>query len=303
MNLEIVSAVSIVLQVLAAIFALRLVRVSGNRTAWALISAGILLMGVRRGFTLFRLLSGEAPHSHDLWYEVIGLVTSVFMLGGVVSIGPIFAAIRKTEQGLRRSEQRLRNITSSLGEGLYLMDVNGQVTFMNPEAERLLGWTEAEVKNKSLHDVVHNRRTDGTYLPIDECGIRNVIMTGVIRHSNEEIFTRKDGTSFPIAVISAPMVEDGKIVGAVSAFRDISETKKIEQEREKLFRELETALATIKTLRGILPVCASCKKIRDEKGSWKPMESYIAERTDAQFSHSVCPECMKELYPGYERKS
>ena len=299
MRLEFVSGLSVLLQVTAVIFALRLVRVSGRRSAWALISAAIFMMAIRRGFTLFRLFSGEAPDSLDFSYEIVGLLTSMFLLAGIVSIGPIFAANRGTEENLRRSEKRFRDIASSLGEGIYLMNEHGQVTFMNSEAERLLGWTEAELMNKNVHDVVHNRKPDGTPLALEDCRMRNVIMTGVRYSSRDDMFIRKDGTKFPIAVISAPMLEDGKIIGAISAFSDISEPKRMEQEQGRLFMELENALATIKTLRGMLPICASCKKIRDEKGAWKEIESYIGERTDAQFSHGVCPECAKKLYPEF----
>lgn len=303
MGLEFVSGLSVLLQVTAAIFALRLVRVSGRRSAWALISVAIFLMAVRRGVTLFRLLSGETPDSLDFWYEIIGLLTSMFLLAGIVRIGPIFESIRSAGENLRRSEKRFRDIASSLGEGIYLMNERGQVAFMNSEAERLLGWTEAELMNKNIHDIVHNRKPDGTPLALEDCKMRNVIKTGVRYVSRDDLFMRKDGTTFPIAVISSPMVEGGKIIGAISAFSDISEPKRMEQEQERLILELENALATIKTLRGMLPICASCKKIRDEKGAWKEVEAYIGERTDAQFSHGVCPECMKKLYPWYSGKS
>lgn len=300
MKLEFVTGLSILLQVMAAISALRLVRISGRRTAWALLSAAIFLMAIRRGLSLFQLLSGQAPGSLDFSYEVIGMIISMFMLAGVVSIGPIFAAIRDNEENLRRSEKRFRDMASSIGEGIYLMNAHGRLTFMNSEAERLLGWTGAELSGRNFHDVVHNRMADGTPLAHEECRMHGVIETGVKYVSRDEIFMRKDGTTFPIAIISAPMVEDGRIIGSLSAFSDISETKQLEQEQKRLIRELENALATIKTLRGILPVCASCKKIRDERGSWKEIEDYIGRRTDAQFSHGMCPECMKKYYPWHQ---
>jgi DNA-binding response OmpR family regulator len=68
---------------------------------------------------------------------------------------------------------------------------------------------------------------------------------------------------------------------------------------EKLNKELNEALSTIKTLHGILPICASCKKIRDDAGAWKQVESYIGEHTDAEFSHGICPDCAKKLYPEF----
>lgn len=81
------------------------------------------------------------------------------------------------------------------------------------------------------------------------------------------------------------------------------EKQRHREEREKLIAELQEALATIKTLHGILPICSSCKKIRDDKGSWTQIETYISEHTDAEFSHGICSECAEKLYPDYfERK-
>jgi methyl-accepting chemotaxis protein len=77
---------------------------------------------------------------------------------------------------------------------------------------------------------------------------------------------------------------------------EINDRKKIEEEREKVIADLKKALAEIKTLRGILPVCSNCKKIRDDQGYWEEIEVYISERSDADFSHGVCPECVEELY-------
>jgi len=81
----------------------------------------------------------------------------------------------------------------------------------------------------------------------------------------------------------------------------IAERKKAEEERERLFRELQEAMANIKTLRGLLPICAHCKKIRDDKGYWHNVEEYISEHTEADFSHGICPTCLDKLYPDFNR--
>jgi hypothetical protein len=82
-----------------------------------------------------------------------------------------------------------------------------------------------------------------------------------------------------------------------SIVHDISERKKIEKEREEVIVQLQKALSEVKTLRGFIPICASCKKIRDDKGYWNQIESYIQTHSEAEFSHSLCPECVKKLYP------
>ncbi len=75
------------------------------------------------------------------------------------------------------------------------------------------------------------------------------------------------------------------------------ERKRAVTERERLIGELQDALAKVKTLSGLVPICASCKKIRDDKGYWSQVETYVAKHSQAKFSHGICPECAKELYP------
>jgi DNA-binding NarL/FixJ family response regulator len=85
----------------------------------------------------------------------------------------------------------------------------------------------------------------------------------------------------------------------VRAIRYAIERKKIENDRERLIEELKEALGKVKQLSGLLPICSSCKKIRDDKGYWNQLEVYISEHSDAEFSHGLCSECAKKLYPDY----
>jgi hypothetical protein len=80
---------------------------------------------------------------------------------------------------------------------------------------------------------------------------------------------------------------------------DITERKQVEVERDKTIQELRLAIAEVKTLRGIVPICANCKKIRDDKGYWEQVELYVSRHTEAAFTHSICPDCAKKLYPEF----
>jgi len=82
-----------------------------------------------------------------------------------------------------------------------------------------------------------------------------------------------------------------------AAVSNITERKQAEEQRDKLISDLQKALSEVKTLRGFLPICSHCKNIRDDKGYWNQIESYIHEHSDAEFSHSICPECAKKYYP------
>jgi len=101
------------------------------------------------------------------------------------------------------------------------------------------------------------------------------------------------------AYLTKPVEEaelDRAITIAVARHKDLVEIRRLNRELEKRNDELHNALEEIKTLRGILPMCSFCKKIRDEKGEWVRVDAYINRHSDAQISHGLCPECMKEHY-------
>ncbi len=89
----------------------------------------------------------------------------------------------------------------------------------------------------------------------------------------------------------------GRAAGRLVVIRDVTARREVELERERLIGELQRALADIKTLRGLLPICAGCKKIRDDKGYWQGLEQYLGEHAEVQFSHGLCPDCLKRYYP------
>ncbi len=90
---------------------------------------------------------------------------------------------------------------------------------------------------------------------------------------------------------------------AMARFKDMTELRRLNTELQARNQELEAAMARIKTLSGLLPICSSCKKIRNDEGYWQQVEIYISEHSDADFSHGLCPDCMKELYPDSYQKS
>ena len=89
----------------------------------------------------------------------------------------------------------------------------------------------------------------------------------------------------------------GEIAGIIESFLDITERKKIETKRDNLIKKLNKAASEIKTLKGILPLCSYCKKIRDDKGYWEQVDTYIHANTDADISHGICPDCLKKHFP------
>jgi len=110
-----------------------------------------------------------------------------------------------------------------------------------------------------------------------------------------------NGEIRPVDVYSGPIEIKGRTL-LFSIVHDISERRKAEEERERLILELREALSKIKTLSGMFPICSSCKKIRDDKGYWNQIESYIRSHSEVEFSHSICPDCVKIMYPDYYKK-
>lgn len=116
-------------------------------------------------------------------------------------------------------------ILASVGEGIYGADAEGFVTFANPAAERALGWESVELIGRPMHETLHHSRPDGSPYPREECPMHQTLKDGLVHHIPEEVFWRKDGTPFPVSYTSSPMWEEGRIVGAVVTFRDLSDLK------------------------------------------------------------------------------
>ncbi|HEX9860098.1 MAG TPA: PAS domain-containing sensor histidine kinase [Nitrospirota bacterium] len=124
------------------------------------------------------------------------------------------------------NERKLRNIASALGEGVIVTDKEGRTAFMNPEAERLLGYSEAELLGKDAHDILHFQDIHGNPVHRENCPSMRSIAFGRTNATDDEAYTRKDGSSFPVSYISAPLYEHGAVSGVVIAFRDITRAKK-----------------------------------------------------------------------------
>ena len=159
------------------------------------------------------------------------------MIGTIHDITEAKQAEEKLEQLNRHNEL----ILNSVGEGIYGLDLQGKTTFVNPAAVRLTGWDAEELIGRHQHDMIHHTKPDGTPYPNEECPIYAALNDGTTHRITDEVFWRKDGTSFPVDYVSTPIRERGEIVGAVVLFEDITERKQAEEERkvsERRFRSL-----------------------------------------------------------------
>ena len=107
----------------------------------------------------------------------------------------------------------------------------------------------------------------------------------------------RGGDHFYLTSVKPIQDPGGRVVSVVCISKDITDRKRVELEREQVIRELQAALAQVRTLSGLLPICSGCKNIRDDKGYWIQIEEYVRSHSEADFTHGICPGCRSRLYP------
>ena len=184
-------------------------------------------------------------------------------------------------------------INSTVG-GLIITDLNGTVRFVNPSFCKMFDYSHDEIIGKNAADLFFTKEIR-TFSDV-------VAIVDISKDDTQEFVVKnKEGRRFVVEVSASNVTSStGELAGRMASFIDITKRKEIEADREKLIDKLQDALAKIKTLRGIIPICAACKKIRDDKGYWNQLESYLSEHSEADFSHGICPECAEKLYPELE---
>lgn len=176
--------------------------------------------------------------------------------------------------------------------GVIITDTQGNITYVNPSFLRMFGYDDtSEVLGMNA----------ALLFPGDEIRhFADVQAVIDVSDGDTEEFTvqNKDGETCFVEVSSSVVRNSaGKVDGRMASFVDISRRKQLEVEQQTLIQKLQDALEKIKTLRGLIPICAACKNIRDDQGFWHHVEEYISKHSEAKFSHGVCPKCMKKLYP------
>ena len=140
---------------------------------------------------------------------------------------------------IEQIKKRYELILNSAGEGIYGLDANGRATFVNPAAVKMTGWSVEETIGEAGHAQHHHTKADGSPYPHEECPIYAALKDGKIHHQvRDEVFWRKDGTSFPVYYTSTPIIDDGEIIGAVVVFQDVTEIKESEAKLKNALNEI-----------------------------------------------------------------
>jgi len=199
--------------------------------------------------------------------------------------------LKRVKQENRDSQHLLQEVIDNIEGEIFIKDTNGKYLFVNNAYEKDYGIDKNEVVGKDDFFVFPPelaKQLQENDKRIMESKIAEMIEErGVLRGKHLIYDTNK-----------VPLIdENGDVYGICGIGFDITKKKRIEEEREKLIEELQKTLDEIKTLRGILPLCSFCKKVRDDKGYWEQVDVYIHKHSQADISHSICPECAKEHYP------
>jgi PAS domain S-box-containing protein len=211
---------------------------------------------------------------------------------------------KQADLALIAAKQGIESILKTVPDIIYRLDSQGRITFVSDSVKRY-GYQPEELIGTKVMKLVHPEDKVKTVNRIKErrTGARST-------KSFETRLTTKNQTaaSFEVFIISAEGLYSSSefglstFMGTQGIARDITARKQAEEEREKLIIKLQEAIDNIKTLKGLLPICANCKKIRDDKGYWNQIEAFIRDHSEAEFSHSICPPCSEKLY-GYLKKA
>ncbi len=195
---------------------------------------------------------------------------------------------------MRANEERTRLAIEAVKDGIFDLDLRTRETYFSPRYYTMLGYEPYELP--ACHDTWIN------LLHPDE---REQVVRTVEQHIMEDhawsleyrLRTKDGGYRWILGTGKvSSWDESGKPCRCIGTQKDITDRKLVELEREKLIQKLNKALKDVKTLGGLIPICSSCKKIRDDKGYWNRLESYFEQHSTALFSHSLCPACMDEIY-------
>jgi len=199
---------------------------------------------------------------------------------------------RQAEKALKESKKRFELLFEYAPDPYYLSDMNGIFLDGNRASEKIIGYSKEELIGKNFFelDLLLPEQLPMAAKLLEKN--RNSQATG----PDEFKLKAKDGRELFTEILTLPIEINGEQT-VLGIARDITKRKQIETDRERLIKELQDALEEVKTLRGFIPICATCKKIRDDEGYWQKLEKYIQDRSDAKFSHSICPDCVDTHYP------
>lgn len=238
------------------------------------------------------------PDPHEAWMRA--LIVCLFILFGFYAQFLLNSKTR-AEGDLRSERDMTQKYLDTAGALIMVTNERGEIVLINRRGCEILGYKTDEIIGKSCLNFL----PEDSWTEIQAEFGEPIRKPAVLPASLEVPVLTKTGKQVTLALHSTLLYDDTQTFhGAVCSGVDITDRKLAEVEREKVINDLQDALAKVKLLSGFLPICASCKKIRDDQGYWQQIEAYIRDHSEVEFSHGICPECAKRLYPEmFEQKT
>jgi PAS domain S-box-containing protein len=212
--------------------------------------------------------------------SILGIVTDI-------------SGLKKAEKALKKSENDLVKAQRIAGVGSWEWGIARKEMSWSEEMYRIYGIEKnTELTLELIRGLIYPED-----LVLFESAVKDFFNEVPPKSFEFRIIRPGGDIAYVQSTAEAQYNGKGEPVSLIGTVQNITERKKAEELREKLIADLQKAANEIKTLTGFIPICASCKKIRDDKGYWEQIETYIMERSDAEFSHGLCPECSEKLYP------
>jgi len=190
-------------------------------------------------------------------------------------------------------EELFRHAFEGANDGVCIVSLDGHLLKVNQRMCDIFGYSVVELEGMTVNDIAlpEDREISPEF-------IRKSIHGEITSDVFEKRYFHKNGQII-YGQVSTSLIRnnEGDPTYYISHVQDVTKRKQVEEEREHLIGKIKKALSEIKMLRGILPLCSFCKKIRDDKGYWEQVDVYISKYSEADISHSICPECMKKHYP------
>lgn len=190
-----------------------------------------------------------------------------------------------------------KRIADHMSDVVWVVDLEGRFTYVSPSVFRLRGFTPEEIVGRMFEEAL---------LPEEGMQIRAIFpeVLDLFRASRDAQVRRfvtqpcRDGSTVPSEILTNGIYDgQGHLIAVLGVTRDISERHRLEQELRQAKQQAEKALADVRTLTGLIPICSSCRKVRGDKGYWERVEDYVASHTGARFSHGMCPSCLVRYFP------
>ena len=239
---------------------------------------------------------GYDAHGNEIWTQLIAtpLYDKKGRVESAIEVVMPITERKQAELAAQRERRFSDALINSLPGVMYLLDAKGRLCRWNRNLEVVCGCGPDEMKMEALFDFIALRdreRSQREFSKIFSDG------EGVV----ETHLASKDGQEIPY-LLSGVVVRFHGEPHVVGTGMDMTRRLADARQKEGLIKKLKESLARVRTLSGMLPICSSCKKVRDDKGYWNQIESYIKDRSEAEFSHAICPDCLVRLYPAEARE-